>query len=125
MKDAILRQEVEGRSVPTEEEMKARYEKDLEAVYHRPDSWRAIQIILPVTGEAGLEHLERLRGEMARAVEDASGIAQAAGVASQLAQTWEMSEGILFKQVVYYDTPKAIFDAAFLDRLKRSEAGDL
>lgn len=131
MKREILRHEVDEKAIVTEEDIKARYERDRVKMFYRPDSWAAYHIDLYLPREQAdqlpsiREKLERLRTEAARLIESATNPQAKAGIFAPMVQKHSQAPDAKTGYAYIYDTPEVSFDREFVERVKTCTIGEL
>ncbi len=131
MKREILRREVEEQGTVTIEEIHQRFDRDLEKIYHRPDSWGVyhIDLYLPREQAAGLpalrEKLEGIRSQAANLIQSATDLQDKADLFSPLVQDHSQAPDAKTGYAYIYDTLDVKFDPEFVKRVKTSTPGEL
>ncbi len=131
MKREILRHEVEIPGAVTDDEVRQRYERDREKVFHRPDSWAVYHIdqFLPRENAAELpsvrEKLEELRTQASRLIESATDPKAKAELFAPLAQEHSQAPDAKTGYAYIYDSPGLNFDPEFVKRVKTATPGEL
>lgn len=127
----LAAREIENATPPLESEVRERYEQDRESVFTRPDSWAVYRIERYVDRDAAvrlpelLQDLDRIRSEVAEAVESATSIPAKAERMAPFVRQYSEAEDAQIGYAYIYDSPKVRFDPEFMNRVKGAELGVL
>jgi hypothetical protein len=131
MTQEIVRREVDEKLALTEEEMRERYDRDREDLFRRPDSWALYHIVqyLPSDRKDELpeliRNLEEIHAHVSRAIESATNPKACATLMAPFVKEHSHDPSAASGHVFLYDTPKADFDPALVERVKASTLGQL